>query len=128
MSDRYTGQSMKNILSRFYYAILTVLGLAGLAGAFVLGLEEGSLQERAPVTLSCSQDVLDQLVIPVQVLVVPPVKSTTVRPTGKFVGSKNGTKYYTPSCSGAKRIKPENYVWFKTEDDAKLQGYTPGKC
>jgi hypothetical protein len=132
MSNGYTGQSMKNILHRFYYAILAVLGLVGLVGAFVLGLEEGrSLQERVPINLSCSQDVLEQLRIPVQTLANSPVSGTKPAgkaATGKFVGSKNGTKYYTPTCSGAKRIKPENYIWFKTEDDAKLQGYTPGKC
>jgi hypothetical protein len=41
-----------------------------------------------------------------------------------FVASKNGTKYYAPTCSGASRIKPANEVWFATEADAKSAGYT----
>ena len=42
-----------------------------------------------------------------------------------FVASKNGTKYYAPTCSGAARIKLANQVWFTSRDDAKAAGYTP---
>lgn len=47
---------------------------------------------------------------------------------GLYVGSKNGTKYYTPGCAGTNRIKPENYIWFQSVEDATLQGYTKGSC
>lgn len=47
---------------------------------------------------------------------------------GNYVGSKNGTKYYTPGCPGTTRIKPENYIWFETVEDATLQGYSKGSC
>lgn len=49
-------------------------------------------------------------------------KTATV---GKYVASKNGTKYYLATCSGAKRIKDENKVWFATVEDAKASGRTP---
>jgi hypothetical protein len=46
-----------------------------------------------------------------------------------FVASISGTKYHLPSCSGAKRIKEENKVWFSTKEDAELAGYGPaGNC
>lgn len=48
--------------------------------------------------------------------------------SGKYVGSKNGTKYYEPTCATVKRIKAENYIWFESEADAKLQGYNKGSC
>ncbi len=44
---------------------------------------------------------------------------------GKYVASKNGTKYYLATCSGAKRIKDENKVWFATAEDAQASGRTP---
>jgi hypothetical protein len=44
---------------------------------------------------------------------------------GVYVGSKNGTKYHLPWCSGAKRIKEENKVWFLTKEEAEAAGYTP---
>ena len=43
---------------------------------------------------------------------------------GIIVASKNGTKYHWPWCSWAKKIKPENQVWFKSESEAQKAGYT----
>lgn len=42
---------------------------------------------------------------------------------GAYVASKSGTKYYLPSCSGAKRIKEENKVWFASKQEAESAGY-----
>lgn len=40
------------------------------------------------------------------------------------VGSKNGTKYHLPWCSGAKRINEENKVTFASKAEAEKAGYT----
>ncbi len=45
--------------------------------------------------------------------------------SGSIVVSKNGTKYHFPWCSGAKRIKEENEIWFNNEQEAREAGYTP---
>lgn len=42
-----------------------------------------------------------------------------------FVGSKNSNKYHLPSCRWVKRIKPENQVWFSSEEEAQSKGYKP---
>jgi len=42
-----------------------------------------------------------------------------------FVASRNGTRYYIPTCSGAQRIKEENKIWFASEAEARASGYTP---
>ena len=42
----------------------------------------------------------------------------------KYVASKNGKLYYTPTCAGAKRILPKNEVWFSTTIEAEKSGYT----
>lgn len=48
---------------------------------------------------------------------------------GGYVASKNGTKYHLPWCSGAKRIKEENKIWFSTKEEAEKAGYEPaGNC
>ncbi len=44
-----------------------------------------------------------------------------------FVGSKNSNKYHTPTCTFAKRIKPENIVCFASTEDAAAKGYQPDK-
>lgn len=46
---------------------------------------------------------------------------------GSIVASKNGAKYYTPGCSGAKRIKPENIISFISTKEAESAGYTKAK-
>ncbi len=43
---------------------------------------------------------------------------------GLLVASKNGAKYYWPWSSWAKRIKPENEVWFNSETEAQKAGYS----
>lgn len=61
---------------------------------------------------------------PAPIKVVSP--GTVVTPVaGKYMASKNGTRYYLPTCSGAKRIKEENRVWFATVEDAQAAGLTP---
>lgn len=44
---------------------------------------------------------------------------------GKFVASRNGTKYYLPWCGGVSRIKPENLIGFASAEEARARGYTP---
>lgn len=45
--------------------------------------------------------------------------------SGTYMASKNGTKYYLPTCGSAKRIKSENIVWFQTKAEAEAAGYSP---
>jgi hypothetical protein len=117
---------MKSLLNRHYFAFLSLLGGVAMTCSFLLGIREGSMDQGEPVSLVCTDTVLQMLSMPVSDLADGIVPAPQTK--GKYVGSKNGTKYYTPGCSGAKRIKPENYIWFLTEDDAKLQGYTPAQC
>ena len=59
----------------------------------------------------------------------PPPQSAATTPTGKFVGSKKSDKYHYPSCTHAKKILPENEVWFDSVSAAKAAGYVPcGGC
>jgi len=44
---------------------------------------------------------------------------------GRFVASKNGTKYYLPECAGADRILESKKVWFASASAAVAAGYTP---
>jgi len=48
-----------------------------------------------------------------------------VKTQGTYVGSKNGSVYHFPWCSGAQRIKDENKVWFATKEEAERAGYRP---
>lgn len=50
-----------------------------------------------------------------------------VRQDCAFIGSKNSDKYHLPTCSSAKRIKPENVVCFKSAEDAAAKSYQADK-
>lgn len=51
-------------------------------------------------------------------------KKTNYSTNNAFVASKNGTRYYLPSCSGSKRIKPENLISFPSQEAAEAAGYS----
>ncbi|MBI2064278.1 MAG: hypothetical protein HYT66_01040 [Candidatus Yanofskybacteria bacterium] len=47
----------------------------------------------------------------------------------RVVVSKNSDKYHFTWCSGVKRIKEENKIWFETEAAAQAAGYAKaGNC
>lgn len=47
----------------------------------------------------------------------------------RVVVSKNSDRYHFSWCSGAKRIKPENQIWFNSAAEAESRGYTlAGNC
>lgn len=40
-----------------------------------------------------------------------------------FVGSVNSNKYHWPDCPSAKKIAPQNQIWFLSEEEARAAGY-----
>lgn len=47
----------------------------------------------------------------------------------RVVVSKNSNKYHFAWCSGAKRIKEENQIWFNSAKEAETAGYIlAGNC
>ncbi|MBI2674565.1 MAG: hypothetical protein HYX22_02410 [Candidatus Yanofskybacteria bacterium] len=47
----------------------------------------------------------------------------------RVVASKNSDKYHYSWCSGGKRIKPENQIWFNSAQEAESRGYVlAGNC
>ena len=52
-----------------------------------------------------------------------------VKPSGKgkYVGHKNSKKFHYPECKWAKKMKPENQVWFNNREEAVNKGYIPCK-
>lgn len=114
-----------------HVATVAILVLSSTA-AFGLGILAGKDMERASgagkgfwienMASSSSQAAAVSTGLPR----APVSKAVSTAPSsGGFVASKNGTKYYLPSCGGAGRIKEENKVWFTTKEDAEASGYTP---
>lgn len=51
----------------------------------------------------------------------------TTTADAKFVGSSTSKKYHRPDCRYAQKIKPENRIYFSSEEEAQSQGYLPCK-
>jgi len=52
-------------------------------------------------------------------------KAVSGKTSGTYVASKNGTKYYLPSCGSSKLISVKNRIWFDTKSEAESAGYAP---
>jgi hypothetical protein len=124
-----------------YYSIFFIIFLAVIVGlSFYLGYEEGSNTKSVgekQIVFSCPNTILDKQRItslPSQnssnltASATSDVSENSTQSSGAYMGSKNGTKYYTPNCPASKRIKPENVIWFQSAQDATLQGYSKGSC
>ena len=126
-----------------YYLIFFVFFVATIVGlSFYLGYQKGSSGSKTTndgIVFSCPNAVLDKQKISTTKITPNNLNlsanassaidnQVNTEQKGIYVGSKNGTKYYTPGCSGTNRIKAENYVWFQSVEDATLQGYSKGSC
>ncbi len=73
-----------------------------------------------PVGLGVKNKVISQTAAVVQA-------SVPASESGEVVASKNGTKYYYPSCSGAKRLKASTKLTFASAAAAEKAGYSIAK-
>ena len=124
---------MSDIITRYYNTIfIVILSLIILISYYLGTLKPSSngTKNNSNVTLNCSEEILSSLKIPLSDISnnSKSTYSKDITNRDQFLGSKNGTKYYTPGCVGSKRINDENIIWFQNEEDAKLQGYTAAKC
>lgn len=137
---------MNSFISK-YYSVFFIVFLMTIVGlSFYIGYQEGSsanieVKGEKQIVFSCPNTVLEKARIS---SVAKPLSSDMTASAyvdeveegapdvatakGVYMGSKNGTKYYTPGCPGSKRIKTENYIWFQSAEDAIVQGYSKGSC
>lgn len=100
---------------------LLIPAMVALVGLACFGLGRLSVSPT-----EASRLVINGAVVPKQGGQVAAVAGALVPAgAGKYVASKNGSKYYLTSCSGANRIKEENKVWFDSTTAAEAAGYGP---
>lgn len=78
---------------------------------------EAALIQKAPIRTSTTREASSSS--------LNTTSSPETTTASGYVGSKNGTKYHLPWCSGAARINEENKVFFATKEEAERAGYTP---
>ncbi|MEA1929429.1 MAG: Ada metal-binding domain-containing protein [Patescibacteria group bacterium] len=99
-------------------------GLGRLSG-LQAGREDIGIDNLGPAAVSLSLEK-EKIVIP------PPGAGeapSSAPISQQYVGSRSSDKYHLPWCSGAKRIKQENLIYFASIADAEQAGYKPaGNC
>jgi len=99
--------------------VVALIILVGFA-SFGLGRLSVTEEHKTPVVIKGAEQVVN---------VSGAIEGVALSGDGRFVASKNSTKYHFPWCSGAQRIKDSNKIWFKSKEEAEQAGYTPaGNC
>lgn len=118
--------SIKNLVENINRgAIFHTLVLVLVAGlAFGLGrltrLEEA--RELVRVERPAAVAEAERVVAPTP---TPAPTNALTAQTNQVVASRTGEKYHWPWCAGAKRIKPENKIYFDSPQAAREAGLTP---
>jgi hypothetical protein len=116
MSVTYYIEKIKESERDIYLAL--VILLIGLLG-FGLGRLSKLEERKTPVVIKNEANLDSSLIL----------EDKKTVSSGQYVASKTGSSYYFPWCSGVKRIRESNKVWFSTKEDAILAGYAPaGNC
>ena len=109
MSITHIPQKYKKILP----SILIITSVISyMTSLFIIGYIEGLNVDNKNKIKILEKDIKRQIVY---------TKSVE---KGSIVASKSGKKYYFPWCSGVKRIKVENRIYFDTELEAQGKGLT----
>ena len=105
--------------------------LACFALVSIISYQFGRIKalEKTPITLSEKANIFEAVAAPSQ---QKEGTAATPRPSdSRVVASKKSASklYHFTWCSGAKRIKEENKVWFENETTAQGAGYSlAGNC
>lgn len=94
------------------------------SGAFVLGrLSVAETVRKSQFSITGQPSFQASSIRSTPLTSKPPDSSVMASGAGMYVGSKSGKTYHLPWCSGAKRIKEENKIWFQSKEEAQGRGY-----
>lgn len=111
MTIAETREKCKSLIARvprdvLSIAVLVLASLLSFGLGYLAGLDAGQVS-----SISLTEVPLSSLL------------ATTTAAGQQIVASKNGTKYYLPTCAGADRISDTNKVWFVSVAAAQKAGY-----
>jgi hypothetical protein len=137
-SEKNWKKKVKEIFSKYEAKIVVFLGMILVAViSFEVGILQGQKWQQEPMIVEVPAVVVagagsETAIDNVNVQAVGDKTQENINQKNPtecvFVGSKNSDKYHVPTCSYAKRIKPENIVCFKDKKEAEARGYTADKC
>lgn len=106
-------------------AFFTVFVLLATCASFGLGRLSGLETVKKEVEVEFPKGQAEAAAIGVAFSTTSAPLAATQKTSGKYVASKNGTKYHLTTCAGAKSISAKNKIWFDSKEEAEKMGYTP---
>jgi hypothetical protein len=110
--------------NKLFLIVFTVCFLIGVYGLSKLYIIE---HNKVPITLETKENVVKATSTPFTPVASSSVSTKTSIQSGMYLGSRGGTAYYLPTCSGAQRISAKNKIWFSSKEEAERLGYKPSK-
>ena len=109
-----------------------IIAVAVLAGVVIIGagwwtVSASKIPDKVPSSVSSGVKFIDQSDSGKGVSAENTSSSTASGSGGKYVASKNGTKYFPEDCKGSKTIKEANKIFFSTPEEAEKAGYELAK-
>jgi hypothetical protein len=118
----------KNKTGIFWLLAIILVALASFGGGYLVA----SKNNQPPIIIqNPAAASIQKAISPALEEKAPAEKDNTeaVKKQGKFVGSVNSNKYHLPDCPSAKKILPQNQIWFDSEEEAQKAGYVKcGSC
>lgn len=136
-------EKIKEFWEKYEYKIVIFIGFCLISAiSFEFGVLQGQKWQQKPLVIEKPADILagQESANPVNSSPQDAIKTASTQSTdsetvaisntGKcaFVGSKNSNKFYLPTCSYAKRVKPENLACYTSEQDAISKGKIKSDC
>jgi hypothetical protein len=135
MSTQYLAKIKDFFLKNERTIVLIVAFCLVSAISFEFGLLQGQKSQSKPLVIEKQVNTPQEGQIAQNGASANPQGASTTASTQNslksscaFVGSKNSAIFYIPSCSYAKRIKPENLACYASEQDAISKGKTKKEC
>jgi hypothetical protein len=134
--DKMSTLQIKEFWLKYEQKIVLIVAFCLIAAiSFEFGLFQGQKSQQKPLIIEKQVNAQSEgQATPNQPSMALESKSQMTLPTQgvqsgcAFVGSKNSAKFYVPTCTWAKRIKPENLVCYKSEKEAIEKGKTKSEC
>src|SRR3989344_2449987 len=122
--ERFSRKNLLRLADRLILpAIVVLVGI----GSFGLGRLSGFEEKKGALIIHPPGDIRAKAEPTpwVDTSVSSSASNTATDWPHNFLASKNGTKYYLPSCAGAKKIAVQNQVWFGSAEEAAAAGFEP---
>jgi len=119
----------KNGIKIFWAFVAILISLVSFGSGYLIASKNSQpgIIIQNPAAASIQKAIIPAL--EEKVPVVEKTNAEAIKQQGKFVGSINSNKYHLPDCPSAKKILPQNQIWFDSEEEAQKAGYIKcGSC